>query len=100
MTEAHTELPMAHGAGHTCGCGGHDEALPELDARAIPHAIRHATIFGALDSLPAGAGLILIAPHDPLPLLRQAEARYGAGLTVEYLERGPEAWRLKLVPAA
>ena len=99
MTEAHTELPLAHGAGHTCACGGHDDARPELDARAIPHAIRHATIFGALDSLTAGGGLILVAPHDPLPLLEQARARYGDSMSVEYLQRGPDAWKLEFVKA-
>jgi uncharacterized protein (DUF2249 family) len=67
-----------------------------LDARTIPPAIRHAAIFGALDSLTGGAALALVAPHDPLPLLDQARARYGEGLSVEYLERGPEAWRIRL----
>ena len=69
--------------------------LPELDARAIPHAIRHASIFGALDSLQAGAGMVLVAPHDPLPLLDQARARYGESVSVDYLQRGPDAWRLQ-----
>lgn len=78
----------------SCGCGGHDEALPELDARTIPHAIRHATIFGALDSIKPGSAMVLVAPHDPLPLLAQIEERTPGGFTVEYLERGPEAWRL------
>jgi uncharacterized protein (DUF2249 family) len=29
-------------------------ALPELEARTVPHAMRHATIFGALDAAPSG----------------------------------------------
>ena len=95
MTDVHNELPLAHGAGHTCACGGHDDARPELDARAIPHAIRHATIFGALDSLTAGGGLILVAPHDPLPLLAQIQDAYGDAVEVSYLQRGPESWTLK-----
>jgi uncharacterized protein (DUF2249 family) len=93
MTAAHSDLPLVEA--HTCTCGEHDAALPELDARAIPHAIRHASIFGALDSLQAGAGMVLVAPHDPLPLLDQARARYGDSVNVDYLERGPEAWRLR-----
>jgi uncharacterized protein (DUF2249 family) len=97
MSDHRTELPLA--GAHTCACGGHDAGLPELDARAIPHAIRHASIFGALDSLANGGGLILVAPHDPLPLLDQARARYGDSLRVDYLERGPDAWRLQLVRA-
>jgi uncharacterized protein (DUF2249 family) len=85
------------GGGHTCACGGHDDAaVPELDARVVPHAIRHATIFGALDSVRPGGGLVLVAPHDPLPMLAQLEQRQPGAFAVEYLERGPEAWRLQL----
>ncbi|MBD7981097.1 DUF2249 domain-containing protein [Oerskovia merdavium] len=84
------------GAGHSCGCGGHDDAgnLPVLDARAVPHAIRHATIFGALDGVAPGAGMVLLAPHDPLPLLAQVDARWPGTFAVDYLERGPETWAL------
>jgi uncharacterized protein (DUF2249 family) len=86
-----------HG-GHDCTCGEVDgPGYPELDARAIPHAIRHATIFGALDTVGQGSGLVLVAPHDPLPLLGQIEQRYDGQFSAEYLERGPEAWRLALV---
>ncbi len=82
--------------GHSCGCGGHDDAgnLPVLDARAVPHAIRHATIFGALEGVAPGAGMVLLAPHDPLPLLTQVDARWPGTFTVAYLERGPETWAL------
>ncbi|HEX6150833.1 DUF2249 domain-containing protein [Nocardioides sp.] len=92
-----TEESAAGGCGgHACTCGETDAGeLPELDARAVPHAIRHATIFGALDALGPGGGLVLVAPHDPLPLLNQLEARSPGGFSVDYLERGPEAWRLR-----
>ena len=39
---------------HQCTCGHHDEEVPELDVRLIPHAIRHAAVFGALSSIAAG----------------------------------------------
>jgi uncharacterized protein (DUF2249 family)/iron-sulfur cluster repair protein YtfE (RIC family) len=81
--------------GHGCGCGEVDgPGFPELDARSVPHAIRHATIFGALESVAPGGGLVLVAPHDPLPLLAQIEQRWAGAFAVSYLERGPEAWRL------
>ncbi|MFP5347335.1 MAG: DUF2249 domain-containing protein [Actinomycetes bacterium] len=81
----------------TCGCGGHDEDdVPELDVRSVPHAIRHATVFGAFDAVPAGGSLLLVAPHDPVPLLKQLAQRCGGRMTVSYVERGPEAWRLLL----
>lgn len=93
--------PIAATGGHQCACGGHDEAgLPELDARTIPHAIRHATIFGALEGLRPGSGLLLVADHDPLPLLAQLEQRAPGAFAVDYRESGPEAWRLELARKA
>lgn len=86
------QLPIAEA---TCNCGD-DHAAPELDAREIPHAIRHATIFGALSAIKPGGALVLIAPHDPLPLLAQLERREAGAFEVSYLQRGPEAWRLRL----
>jgi uncharacterized protein (DUF2249 family) len=87
--------------GHGCTCGEADgPELPELDARTIPHAIRHATNFGALDAVAPGRGLVLVAPHDPLPLLAQVEQRSPGAFAIEYLERGPEAWRLRFARSA
>lgn len=87
--------------GHTCSCGEVDApGFPELDARTVPHAIRHATIFGALDAVQPGGGLVLVAPHDPLPLLAQVEQRAPGLFEVDYLERGPEAWRLSFSRSA
>ncbi|WP_164520407.1 DUF2249 domain-containing protein [Specibacter cremeus] len=81
-----------------CACGGHDEPGPsELDTRVIPHAIRHATIFGALDGLGTGRGILLVANHNPLPLLAQLEQRAPGRFTVDYVESGPEVWRLSMV---
>ena len=102
-TEHHADEGDAADAGcggHTCACGEADGAgYPELDVRAIPHAIRHATVFGALESLRADAGLELVAHHDPLPLLAQVDRRWPGEFSVDYRERGPETWRLVLVRA-
>jgi uncharacterized protein (DUF2249 family) len=92
--------PDEEGHGPTCGCHDDADAAPELDARTIPHAIRHATIFGALATVAPAGELILVAPHDPLPLLDQIEQRWPTAFTVEYLERGPETWRLRFTRAA
>ena len=70
------QIPLTEKSSASCGCGcAHEDGAPELDVRAIPHAIRHATIFGALDSIKPGFGMILAAPHDPKPLLAQLEQR-------------------------
>lgn len=77
-----------------CGCGAQQEEVPVLDVRTVPHAVRHGAVFGSVGSLPVGASLVLVAPHDPLPLLAQLAQQFT--LDVAYLERGPEAWALRL----
>jgi uncharacterized protein (DUF2249 family) len=81
----------------TCRCGELQIGYPVLQAKDIPHAIRHASIFGALDSLKAGDGLVVVAPHEPLPLLHQVDRRYGQQMTVSYLQEGPEDWHVQFV---
>ena len=78
-----------------CNCGDADASTPELDARLIPHEVRHAAILGALDSLKPGCALILVAPHDPKPLLAQIDAKYGDGFGREYVQSGPDAWKIR-----
>ena len=79
-----------------CACGCSDTGVPELDVRTIPHTIRHATVFGALGAIPAGGSMVLVAHHDPKPLLAQIADREGGTIEVSYLEEGPDAWRLLL----
>jgi len=96
--EAEAATGATPAAGGGCACGGHDEeGLAELDTRVIPHAIRHATIFGALDGLAPGRGILLIANHNPLPLLAQLEQRAAGQFEVSYVDEGPETFRLSLV---
>jgi uncharacterized protein (DUF2249 family) len=95
------EQAAATGCGGACGCGGEDdEASPVLDVRTVPHAIRHATVFGAFGAVPAGGSLVLVAPHDPRRLLAQLEDREPCGFTVAYEEQGPQTWQLRLTRRA
>ncbi len=97
VTEARLASAQAQPATeHHCTCDEPADDLPVLDARAVPHAIRHATVFGALDAIRSGKGLLLVAPHDPLPLLAQLERRAPDTFDVSYRQRGPEAWRLAI----
>ncbi len=78
-----------------CACGHADEGEIVLDTRQIPHAIRHATIFGALGAIAPGFSLDLVANHNPLPLLAQLDERHPGDFAVSYVENGPELWRLR-----
>ena len=77
-----------------CGCGHHEEEDLVLDVRPIPHAIRHASVLGAFAAIPVGGSLVLVAPHNPVPLLNQLAERSPIG--VEYLVEGPDEWRLRI----
>mgnify|MGYP003411637507 CR=1 FL=1 len=66
-------------------------ALYPFDARGIAKRFRHAAIFGALDALQVGETMRFCNDHDPLPLLAQLQARYGANLSIEYKQREPGA---------
>jgi uncharacterized protein (DUF2249 family) len=89
----------ADGSNHTCSCGEVNGPVVELDSSAIPHAVRHGAIFGALDALRPGHSLVLTASHDPLPLLAQLERREPGRFSVQYLAQGPDVWRLAFTPA-
>ncbi len=72
----------------------HDHSSPQalygFDARGIAKRFRHAAIFGALDALNVGETMRFVNDHDPLPLLHQLQARYGAQVEIAYRQRSPE----------
>ncbi len=93
--ESESESATGQG-GSSCACGTVDPpGNPELDVRVIPHALRHATIFGALDAVAPGAGLEIVADHDPIPLLHQVRHRTPGRFDITYLERGPVDFRVQ-----
>ncbi|WEO77075.1 DUF2249 domain-containing protein [Cryobacterium sp. SO2] len=95
-------VPAAHEApaeAHACACGHEDTEKIVLDSRTVPHAIRHATIFGALGAIKPGFALDLIASHNPLPLLGQLESTRPGEFLVSYLENGPDTWTIRLTRA-
>ena len=79
---------------HACGCHEHDDETPVLDVRLIPHAVRHAAIFGAFDAVAPGRSIVLVAPHAPVPMLTQLAQR--APIDVTYLVEGPTEWHVKV----
>jgi uncharacterized protein (DUF2249 family) len=70
-----------------------------LDARNIPHAIRNAAVFGALDAVVPGFALDVIEENDPQQMLAELQQRQPDTFDVSYIERGPEVWRVRLIRA-
>ncbi|MGB3391859.1 MAG: DUF2249 domain-containing protein [Stenotrophomonas sp.] len=62
-----------------------------FDARGVARRFRHSAIFGALGALRNGETMRFVNDHDPIPLLGQLTQRFGEHLTINYLQRGPEA---------
>ena len=51
MSESPNLIPIQEKhAGGGCGCGEHDSDRLTLDARPIPHRLRHAAVIGAASS--------------------------------------------------
>jgi uncharacterized protein (DUF2249 family) len=67
-----------------------------LDVRAEPPARRHELIFSSYGSLPNGTGFVLVNDHDPKPLYYQLAAEHPGQFEWEYLEQGPEVWRVRI----
>ncbi len=67
-----------------------------IDVRPIAPRERHPLIFGSFDGLAAGEALLLINDHDPKPLFYQFQAESKGGFTWDYLENGPEVWKVKI----
>lgn len=87
MHEAPTEdKPVADG----------QEAIKTLDVRDIPPAGRHPMIFGVFEALQPGTSFILVNDHDPKPLYYQLTFEHEGELVWEYLEEGPETWRVRV----
>ena len=61
-------------------------------ARAtIPGAVTSVTLllFGALDALAPGETMRFRNDHDPIPLLRQLQDRYGDSVQITYVQTAP-----------
>lgn len=71
-----------------------DAGLPVLHVHSLPPEIRHGAVIGAFESLRPGRSLVIVAPHDPVPLLTQLRER--GEVDVDYLQSGPTEWTLKL----
>ncbi len=68
----------------------------QLDVRTEPPARRHQLIFETYHGLGDGEGFVLINDHDPKPLYYQFEAEHRGQFSWDYLEEGPETWRVRI----
>jgi regulator of cell morphogenesis and NO signaling len=67
-----------------------------LDVTLLEPRQKHPTIFLRFDELIAGESLTIHNDHDPKPLYYQLLGERGPIFTWEYLEEGPEWWKVKI----
>ncbi|NJC71950.1 DUF2249 domain-containing protein [Planosporangium thailandense] len=91
-----------------CGCGGGgDRAAGSapvqplgvdalLDVRQAPHNERHALVLSTVKSLAPGEAVVLVADHAPRPVLAQVDAHLPGQIETQWLQSGPELWRVRL----
>lgn len=62
----------------------------------FPPREKHPAIFGTFDSLSSGEFMQIVNDHDPRPLHYQFMMERAEQFTWEYLEEGPEVWRVSI----
>ncbi len=67
-----------------------------LNVTLLEPKLKHPTIFVRFDELVSGESLTLHNDHDPKPLYYELLAERGNIFVWEYLEEGPELWRVKI----
>ncbi len=67
-----------------------------VDVRPVAPARRHPLIFGTFESLQSGQSFVLVNDHDPKPLYYQFQAERPGEVSWDYLERGPDVWRVRI----
>lgn len=69
----------------------------KVDVREYAPKDKQRAIFDTFDSLKPGEFMELINDHDPLPLRKyKFEVDKKDEFTWEYLEKGPEVWRISI----
>lgn len=67
-----------------------------IDVRNIVPRERHPLIFGTFANLRPGDAFMLVNDHDPKPLYYQFQAEKAGEFSWDYLEEGPEVWRVRI----
>lgn len=69
----------------------------EFDVRPFPPTERHEMFYKAFADIKPGEAFEFVNDHDPKPLYYQMEAESNEPFRWEYLEKGPEVWKVRVV---
>ncbi|MGH8888498.1 MAG: DUF2249 domain-containing protein [Acidothermaceae bacterium] len=94
LQQMHDGLTDAAGAGAVAASA---DTAAILDVRTLPHGgARHEVIFGRLAQLDVRQTLTIENDHDPKPLHYQLDAAWPDRYSWEYLQAGPQLWRIAI----
>jgi len=65
-----------------------------IDVRGIPRPARHPLIFDTFDRLGPGEFFCVVSDHDPRPLRYLFDVKCLSAFTWDYVETGPNVWRV------
>jgi len=71
-----------------------------LDVTLIEPRLKHSTIFKHFDELEPGEAFTIHNDHDPRPLYYQLLGERGNIFTWDYLEEGPQWWKVQIAKIA
>lgn len=77
-----------------------DDLGARLDVRPLAPRERHEQIFRTFAELKVGQAMVLVNDHDPKPLSYQFQAEMPGTSQWDYLESGPEVWRVRIARIA
>ena len=72
------------------------QTASRIDVRTIAPIERHPLIFATFGKLARGQALELVNDHDPKPLFHQFSAKVPGQFAWDYLETGPDTWRVAI----
>ena len=72
------------------------DAGARLDVRDLPPRQRHPLIFATWKALAPSESFTLVNDHDPKPLYYHFAAEHTGEFDWQYLEQGPEVWRVRI----
>jgi len=79
-----------------------DTAATEItiDVRQIERPARHPLIFDKFDRIGPDESFCIVSDHDPRPLRYMFDVKFPGGFYWEYVEEGPDVWRVRIGRAA
>lgn len=67
-----------------------------VNATEYPPQLKHKVIFETFNNLQPGEAMLLVNDHDPVPLRFQFQSMHPEKFTWEYIEQGPEWFRVNI----